>query len=99
MEDQQSQRIKKKRDTDLHTKRKVGRKMERGREGEKFLKMMTAEKKELCPSVCLIRTNGWTDYHSRNTLQREWKSVRGRNEGDSRGKLEINRAEVRKDGM
>lgn len=93
---------KKKGDTDLHTKRKVRRKRERERGGEKsewVFKNDECRKKELCPSVCLIRTNGWTDYHSRNTLQRERKSVRGRNEGDSRGRLEINREEVRKDGM
>lgn len=39
-------------------------------------------------SACLIRGNGWADYHRGNTLSREWRvgeRVRGRNEGGMNG--------------
>lgn len=35
------------------------------------------ENKELCPSACLIRRTGWTDYHGRNTLSRERRESQG----------------------
>lgn len=41
-------------------------------------------KKEVCPLTCLIKINDWTHYHSRNTLQKERKSDRGR-EGEMKG--------------
>lgn len=42
-------------------------------------------KREVCPLTCLIKINDCTHYHSRNTLQKERKSDRGRDERTAKG--------------
>ncbi len=70
----------------LHTKKKVSSK--RGKEGGRSkseLKNDEYRKREVCLLTCLIKINDWTHYHSRNTLQKERKSDRGRDERTGKG--------------